>query len=295
LEPHRREEDSMNKKRRLILNVLLVTVLVVGLVAFGISEYNNYRNRLDYESAIQVAVGSQESAEPTEIPQETVDALEQTRKILQEQREKAEAVLESDPNIQALLEIDLAALRAVNEDVIGWIRIPDTKIDYPLLQWTDNDFYLKHTWKQVSNGSGSIFMECQNSPDFSDFNTIIYGHNMRNKSMFGSLRDYRSPQHVEKHPYVYIVNDRGILRYDIFAMHRAGVDTIMYGLKIDSEQKKTEFLRYAKDYSQIETDITPTFEDKILTLSTCSGAGYGTRWIVQGVLNEDASYLPPEY
>ena len=85
------------------------------------------------------------------------------------------------------------------------------------------------------------------------------------------------------------------MRYDIFAMHKAGVDSIMYGLQIDSDQKKTEFLRYAKDYSQIDTDINPTIEDKVLTLSTCSGAGYSTRWVVQAVLNEDASYIPPQY
>lgn len=283
----------MKGKRKIILNVILVTVLVASLAAFTVSKYNDHRSRQDYEEAVQAAEGSHEEQET--VPQETFDLQAETQKILQQQKEKAEKVLESDENIQSLLEIDLAALREVNEDVIGWIRIPDTPIDYPLLQWTDNQFYLKHTWKQVANGSGSIFMEWQNKPDFSEFNTIIYGHNMLSKSMFGSLRDYRNPQHVEKHPYVYIVHDRGIMRYDIFAMHKAGVDSIMYGLQIDSDQKKTEFLRYAKDYSQIDTDINPTIEDKVLTLSTCSGAGYSTRWVVQAILNEDASYIPPQY
>lgn len=283
----------MNRRKKRILNVLLVAVLVVSLAAFGIIRYSDYRSRQDYIDAVAAADSSH--TEPETVPQETIDLQAETQKILQQQKEKAEQVLQSDENIQSLLEIDLAALREVNEDVIGWIRIPDTPVDYPLLQWTDNEFYLKHTWKQVANGSGSIFMEWQNSPDFTDFNTIIYGHNMLSKSMFGSLRDYRNPKHVEIHPYVYIVNDQGIMRYDIFAMHKASVDSIMYGLKIDSEQKKTEFLRYAKDYSQIDTDITPTVEDKILTLSTCSGAGYSTRWVVQAVWNQDASYIPPQY
>ena len=289
----RKVDTSVKKTSKRLMNLVLTLVLVGGLTAFGISEYNNYRSRLDYEAAVEVALSTREETEPTEDPE--VLAWEEAQRIRQEMLDKAAAVLESDPNIRSLLEIDLEALREVNEDVIGWIRIPDTKIDYPLLQWTDNQFYLTHTWKQVGNGSGSIFMECNNKSDFSDFNTIIYGHNMRNKSMFGSLQDYRNPKHVESHPYIYIVNDTGILRYDIFAMHRAGIDSIMYGLKIDSEQKKTEFIRFAKDYSQIDTDIEPTPEDKILTLSTCSGAGYGTRWIVQGVWNADASYILPNF
>ena len=280
----------MNKRKKRILNILLVAVLVASLAAFGISRYNDYRSRQDYIEAVAAADGSH--TEPETVPQETIDLQAETQKILQQQKEKAEKVLESDENIQSLLEIDLAALREVNEDVIGWIRIPDTPIDYPLLQWTDNQFYLKHTWKQVANGSGSIFMEWQNSPDFSDFNTIIYGHNMTSGLMFGTLRNYRNRAYWEQHPCFYIVCDRGVLRYDIFAAHRAGIDTIIYGLELDTVEKWTRFIRFATDYASYDTGIVPGAEDSIVTLSTCSGQGYSNRWVVQGVLNTEGSYLP---
>ena len=195
---------------------------------------------------------------------------------------------------EELLAIDLEALRHENEDVIGWIHIPGTRISYPLLQWIDNDFYLEHTWTQSSNASGSIFMEYQNNPDFSDFHTIIYGHNMRNGDMFGTLQYYRSIEYWAKRPYVYIVNDEGVLRYDIFAVQSASTQSILYGLGLESDRRKEEFIRYALDYSLIDTGITPTVDDKVLTLSTCTGQGYTYRWVVQSILNEEQSFKRPQ-
>lgn len=207
---------------------------------------------------------------------------------------RSRADTDDDLVIRELMETDLEALRQENEDMVGWITIPGTTIDYPLMQWTDNQFYLKHSWKQTPNPNGSIFMEWQNSRDFTDFNTIIYGHNMNSGAMFGSLRQFRRQPYWEEHPTFYIVCDQGVLRYDIFAVHRAGVDTIIFGLNLDTDEKKTRFIRFATDYSSYDTGIEPTIEDRIVTLSTCSGQGYTTRWVVQGVLNEAGSYIIAE-
>ena len=96
-----------------------------------------------------------------------------------------------DPYAGALAAMDFTALREVNSDVLGWILIPGTVISYPLLQGDDNSYYLNHTWKKWTNVVGSIFLECQNSPDLSDFNTVVYGHRMNNGSMFASLKYYK--------------------------------------------------------------------------------------------------------
>ena len=283
----------MKKRIRVICNIVLISVLVVGLVCLGISQLNYRESRRDNGEAIQT------TKDTVPMPSETQPVIEQQVEesvaILpaeEEQQEQAGKVLE-DPIIKELLQIDLDALRETNEDVIGWIHIPDTVISYPLLHWTDNEFYLNHTWKQTKNSGGAIFMECENNPDFSDFNTIIYGHNLLNDTMFGGLSKYKDEQYAKEHSSIYIVTDAGIACYDVFAAHRVGIDTVMYATDLTTDHKKEEFLRFTRDYSRIAMDREPTAHDKILTLSTCSG-GHDARWVVQGYLVKEKSYDFPE-
>ena len=137
-------------------------------------------------------------------------------------------------------------------------------------------------------------MEYQNSPDLSDFNTIIYGHNMNNKTMFGALREYRYAGYWEEHPSIYVLVDGGVYLYDVFSMREARVKSITYAMQIETPEKKEEFIQFALNYSNFETGLVPTVKDKILTLSTCSGSGYETRWVVQGILNKEGSYKIPD-
>ena len=276
----------MNKKTKRILNASLTVLLVICAIMLVRSITEETESRKDYEEASKLAGNlNMEQPEEVTIP---INLPEGTESELVQNQEPAP--IPDDPNIQELLETDLELLKETNEDVVGWIAIPGTKISYPLLHWTDNDFYLKHTWKQTPNSNGSIFIECQNNSDFTDFNTIIYGHNMQSGVMFGSLRKYKSEKYWAEHPSFYIACDQGVLRYDIFAAHKAGIDTIIYGLELDTEQKKTQFIRFANDYSFYDTGIYPTVDDRIVTLSTCTGQGHASRWVVQGVLNETGSY-----
>lgn len=284
----------MKKKMRWMLNFVLTGILVIGLVYFGMSLWTYYESRRDYEEALQITENTEPAARPVpEEPEQTpTEAPGQEDEAEKQRQAQAREVLQN-PTVKELLQIDLDALREVNEDVIGWIHIPDTVISYPLLHWTDNDFYLNHTWKQTKNSGGSIFMECENEEDFSDFNTIIYGHNLLDDTMFGGLSKYKNEEYAKEHSSIYIVTDAGIFCYDVFAAHRVGIDTIMYATDLTTERKKEEFLRFTKDYSRVDLGKEPTVEDKILTLSTCSG-GHDARWVVQGVLSEAKSYYFPE-
>lgn len=271
----------MTKRTRRIISGILLLIAIFAAVRFTQSLLESWRSQEDYNMALEIASGH---ASKETVPEETVsDTMGQT-----------EPPMPDDPVIEELMALDLEALREVNEDVVGWIHIPDTAISFPLLQWTDNDFYLYHTWQQNSNTAGSIFMDYQNASDFSDFNTIIYGHNMHNGTMFSSLPSYTSPDYWEQHPYFYIRTDAGVSRYDIFAVQSASVDSIIYGLGIDTSQRKQQFLRFATDYSLVETGIIPTTEDRVVTLSTCTGSGHSHRWVVLGVLNKEASYRLPD-
>lgn len=273
----------MKKSGRKILKGILTLMVIVGVVCLGVRALRNDSSRREHEEAMRIATGK-----GTVSDEESLLSREQTTGTV---GDGEEAVLPDDPHIRWLLSLDMESLREINEEVIGWLYIPDTDISYPLLQGADNDFYLNHSWERTENFAGSIFLESQNDPNFCDFNTLIYGHNMIDDTMFGTLRNYRTPAYLEAHPSFYVLNQNGIFRYDIFAVNRAAVDAVTYGMKIETEKKREEFIRFSLDYSDIETDVIPRTEDKILTLATCSGVGYATRWVVQGVLNKEGSYI----
>lgn len=190
-----------------------------------------------------------------------------------------------DPYAEALQNMNFSALRQVNQDVVGWIVIPDTNLSYPLLQGNDNDYYLNHTWQKDWNAVGSIFADYRSSVDLSDFHTIIYGHRMNNESMFGQLHKYRDAAYWEKHPKVYIANDDGSHAYEIFSAYVAdSMDTYQTAFANDTE--KREFICYAASRSWVNTGVMPEVTDRIITLSTCTGNGHDTRWVVHAVLAE---------
>ena len=197
-----------------------------------------------------------------------------------------------DPYAQALKDMDFSALRQQNPDVLGWILIPGTRVSYPVVQGTDNSYYLNHTWRGGKNSVGAIFMECRNSSDLSDFNTIIYGHRMNNRSMFGTLSQYKSRSYWQAHPYVYLTDDSGTHRYEIFAAGEVSVDSDVYRLGLRSDSSRQSFLDSCLALSALNTGVTPHVYDKVLTLSTCTGNGHATRWVVQAVCPGQAPETP---
>lgn len=183
----------------------------------------------------------------------------------------------------------IEALQEINPDVIGWIYITATDISYPVLQGEDNDTYLHASWtdKAKTSTAGSIFMDSSNSPDFSDFNTIIYGHRMRNETMFGKLKYYKSKDYWQAHPDVYIVTAEKILRYDIYAVYEVSVRGQTYQLDFEGADSKQEYIDYTLDMAKYDTGIVPAENDLILTLITCTASDSMARWVVQAIKREE--------
>lgn len=267
----------MKKSIRTLLTTLLTAVFLFSITMFLMQQQEKSAAGNAYADALALATSGKPTA-PQTIPATEVDI------PAAEPQWVAAAPETEDPHIQTLADMDLEALREVNPDVVGWILIPDTVINYPLMQGTDNDYYLKYTWDGKRYAVGSIFLEYLTNPDFTDFNTIIYGHNMNNGSMFASLREYRNQEYWEKHPYVYIRSDQGVYRYEIFSSYLAKVDSNTYGIQFSSENTKIRFLDQILQDSVIDTGITPETTDRVLTLSTCSGRGHTTRWVVHARL-----------
>ena len=269
----------MKKNVRKALRAVLLMVFVVSTALMVHQWLDNAGGEAAYNDAMDIAMQvkapeAPAQPQPTEIPVEATEPVTYWVPV----------PVEGDPVMEEIAEINIAALREENEDVLGWIRIPDTRIDYPLLQGEDNDFYLKHTWQKQRNSVGSIFLEHLNRPDLTDFNTIVYGHNMRDKSMFGQLDNYSIEGFWETHPYVYIAIDSGVYRYEVFAFLQAPVDSVTYSIRPPRDDTKQEFSDYSMEHTWIDTGVRPVITDRILTLSTCTGRDYSARNVVQARL-----------
>ncbi len=197
----------------------------------------------------------------------------------------SETAAAPNPYTEALRNMDFAKLREVNPDVLGWIVMPNTSISYPMVQAADNDFYLYRTWNLSNSIVGSIFLDANCAPDFHDFNTLIYGHNMNNGSMFGALRKFRTADYWNSHSSFMIKTDEGVYTYKIFSAFEAELTDPVFMVRINREDEKQALIDCAVSKSTIAIGIVPNVEDKIVTLSTCTGRGHSTRWIVLGVLD----------
>lgn len=264
-----------------MLMVILFAVFAFSCVMMLRQWLDNEDGETAYEDAMSIAMQQPSAEQPNEtqeVPMEpTVEATEPVSVWVP-------APVGDDPVVEEMAQINITALQEVNPDVLGWIRIPDTKIDYPLMQGEDNDFYLNHTWEKAPNSVGSIFMEHLNSADLTDYNTIVYGHNMKNNSMFGDLENFAVQKFWQDHPYVYIVTAEGVYRYEIFVFYRAEVDSLTYSINPTRDDTKRDFLNLSLENSWIETGVVPEITDRILTLSTCSGVNYANRYVVQARL-----------
>ncbi len=184
--------------------------------------------------------------------------------------------------------IDFEALYEVNEDVYAWIEIPDTEVAYPVLQHeSDNSYYLDYTIDHVYGLPGSIYTENCDAQDFSDAITVIYGHNMANDTMFGSLNNYRDQTYFEENNQIIIYTETEIRVYEIFATVVYDNRYIPYTYDDTDAEDVQAFLdsiynnRNINDI--INEDITVTTEDNILVLSTCIGNMPNNRYLVVAV------------
>ena len=188
--------------------------------------------------------------------------------------------------------IDFDKLTKTNRDIYAWIRIPKTQIDYPILQaYKEGDsFYLNHNIKKQYDINGSIYTEMQTSKDFSDPNTVIYGHNMLDGSMFQNLHKFRDKNFFNKNRYIYIYTPGHILKYEIFSAYKSDNRHILNTYDFSNEKVYSEYLKKAQNPNSLEVNkrtVSMSAKDRIITLSTCIGNETEYRYLVQGVLIDD--------
>lgn len=209
---------------------------------------------------------------------------------LNSDQDKEHAVPVPSMREQAPVEVDFSNLLKINDDIIGWIYMEDTVVNYPLLQGENNLYYLDKTLYKKYLASGSIYLDCDNEPDFSDAHSIIFGHNMKNHTMFGDLSDLRDEDYLKEHPYVdLILTDGTWMRYEICSMYRAHVEDGTFRAPLNKAKNFKPFMELITEknmYADSELDLPVVQEDdKVLTLSTCTeDSANMERFVVHAVL-----------
>ncbi|MDO5046936.1 MAG: class B sortase [Anaerococcus sp.] len=179
----------------------------------------------------------------------------------------------------------LKKFKEENLDVVAIVEIPGTDIKYPILQANDNDYYLRRGLNEEYDIAGSIFMDANNEPDFTDDNTVIYGHHLEIDSMFTPLDQYRDEEFAKNHRRIYITTEEGLMEYEVFSAYGIPADYDYRSLDFAYEADKIDYFNTLKANSEVDLDLSSGFtsDDSIITLSTCEYDYDDQRLAIQAV------------
>ena len=257
------------------------TLCAACLVYIGIYYGKQAKANREYEEMQKLASTVEETSE--------IEPEVQSAEIEEKQPEAIEEQSDVDMSLRKENQINFEELWNRNEHIYAWIEIPGTQVDYPVLQHpTDDAYYLDHTVEGVSGLPGSIYTESVHAKDFTATNTVLYGHNMKNDSMFGSLHDYESQEFLDENPYVYIYLPDKTMIYQIFATTKFSDAYLPDYCDYASEG---DFLSYIKDIRENavseDEDLEVPFGNRVLTLSTCIANDPTHRFLVEAVLIDE--------
>ncbi len=190
--------------------------------------------------------------------------------------------VETDLALVPLIQLNFAPLLEQNADTVGWIVCDDSQIDYPVVKGTDNDYYLYHLFSGSGGIVGTIFMDMDNAGDFSDQNTVIYGHHMNDGSMFAGLSKYARQEYYEEHKTMWLYTPTGDYLVELFAGYNQDDSAIPHNFS-DAESWLA-YIAQCKARSDFASDVEVGADDAIVTLCTCSYVFHNARYVVLGKL-----------
>lgn len=177
-------------------------------------------------------------------------------------------------------DIDFEALRKINPDVVGWLYYKDMHIDYPVVKGSDNSKYLYTMFDGRSGGCGTLFADSITKAPFEQFNTIVYGHHMRDGSMFAQLKKLKDPGFCREHPTLELITPKGKYHLQIWAFLNQPSDSGIYETNIESEEQQAEYIALAEQMADYTTDVSVAPGDMLTVLSTCAYEYQDARYIV---------------
>ena len=242
------------KKIKIIILLFLILSLSFGL-------YNIFKIHKELSNAEEI---KEELIELVEIPEE--------------------------PSEEPTFEVDFEELKKINSNVVGWIVIDSTQINYPIVQGDDNDYYLNHSFDKKWNSLGSIFMDYQSSNDFSDYNTFIYGHHTKNGSMFGEIYKYMDYNFYLEHPTFNLYTPNGNYVVEILSASLDKASSDSYNQTFNSLEEYNNYLDLIIGKSNYKTDSDIDYKtDKIITLYSCShesNRAKNDRYFIHGIMRK---------
>lgn len=288
-------KDFLKTFSRKLLVYTVSAVLVCGLIV-GIFAIINHQKQKEAQSLAALEEATKETAKAA-LTEAEIEALFKEHKIEPETAETQEAESEVLETVEAETQessqetgvVDWEGLWEINPDVYAWISIPGTNIDYPVLQHaTDNSYYLNYNIDGSYGFPGCIYTENLNSKDFTDNNTIIYGHDLKAGTMFTQLHNFREREFFDEYDRVYIYTPERVYEYQVFAAYVYDDRHLMYSFDFANEDVYAAYLENVlsrRDLtSNIREGVEVTREDKIITLETCMKREPDKRLIVQAVL-----------
>lgn len=266
----------MKERRKWIEQIITIILVGAVLVTGGMSLNSAVSDRkaaAEYEGLRQNNLVSKDEDTQTEAAKEPVDPEEKNTL--------------SFPAIQ----VDFKSLKEKNPDVIGWLYFPALEISYPVMQGEDNNYYLERSFEGEKREAGSIFADCEAAEDWSDRNTFVFGHNMRDGSMFGSFKKLMADTSVcQENPYFYIYLEDRVNVYEIFSCYQTTSDSNMY-MTFQRDESYDEYVVLAKQNSVFASKRDMFDRSNIVTLSTCYGyVGSEKRILIHGVMNGAGKY-----
>lgn len=213
----------------------------------------------------------------------------ETEEVAETETETEESVVYCD----AVYDFD--ELHEQNEDIYAWITVPGTQVDYPVLQSETANYYLDYNIDHSKGYPGCIYTNDCNTKDFSDYITVLYGHNMKNGTMFGSLHDFEDEEFFDEHSEIYVYTEENRLTYEIYATVKYNNSYIPANYAVNSATGRDEFLASFEEYmdesvAHVRDGAEVAEDDRLIVLSTCVSGQSDRRYLIVGVLREVAYY-----
>lgn len=262
---------------------LIVLCLIFGAMAlyYGLGSYRQWQ---EYRAGEQIYENLTQYVHPQTPPDSTVPA---------DQKKEDHPPEETIPGVQLSEEetddtlwpvVDFEALKEINPDVVGWISIEGTNINYPVVQGPDNSYYMNRLFDGSANGAGSIFMDYRNEPDMSCRNTVLYGHNMKNGTMFHQITEYKQQDFYDQHPTALLMTPEGNYKIELIAGYVTDLNSDAWKIEFAGDEEFSRWLADAMAQSTFISTIEPEAQDRVITLSTCSYEYADARYVLVGIL-----------